>query len=275
MTGNKPRFCLPFRISIGLAFALISLPLLLAVIGTQYVRNVKLAREVAVDLIDRATTDISEHVEALLVPLARVVDATTAFAKIDPDKLRKPETFQYLLTVLQSTPHAEMLYVGFQRDGAFFQVRRLHPDQMRAGASKETAPPNANFVLRTIDPNTGIIADINTYIAKWGEIVGVERRPPVYDPRSRPWYIAARNQTGLSISDAYIFYSTGQPGLTLSHSISTDAGSSIGAVGVDISLGALSEFLARQRIGENGIAFIIDNQDIRAYVRKVRLLVTN
>ena len=137
MTDRKPRFCLPFRISISLAFALITVPLLLAVIGTLYVRNVNLAREVAVDLIERATVDISEHVEALLVPLARVVDATTAFAKIEPDRLRKPETFQYLLTVLESTPHAEMLYVGFERDGAFFQVRRLHHEQKRAGASTE------------------------------------------------------------------------------------------------------------------------------------------
>ena len=178
MTDGKPRFCLPFRISISLAFALITVPLLLAVIGTLYVRNVNLAREVAVDLIERATVDISEHVEALLVPLARVVDATTTFAKIDPDKLRKPETFQYLLTVLESTPHAEMLYVGFERDGAFFQVRRLHPEQKRAGASTETPPPDANFVLRTIDPNAGIVADISTYIAKWGQVVGIERRPP-------------------------------------------------------------------------------------------------
>ncbi len=258
MTDQKPRICLPFRISISLAFMLITVPLLLAVIGTQYVRNVKLAREVAVDLIERATTDISDHVEALLVPLARVVDATTTFAKIDPATLRKPETFQYLLTVLQSTPQAEMLYVGFQRDGAFFQVRRLHGEPKRPGASTEKPPPGANFVLRTIDPGAGIVADVSTYIAKWGEVVGTERRPPVYDPRSRPWYIAARNQTGLSISDPYIFYSTGQPGLTLSHDIATDAGTSIGAVGVDLSLGALSEFLARQRIGENGIAFIVD-----------------
>lgn len=258
MTGR--RFCLPFRISISLAFALITVPLLLVVIGTLYVRNVNLAREVAVDLIERATVDISEHVEALLVPLARVVDATTAFAKIEPDRLRKPETFQYLLTVLESTPHAEMLYVGFQRDGAFFQVRRLHHEQKRPGASTERAPPDANFVLRTIDPNASIVADTSTYIAKWGEVVGTERRQPLYDPRSRPWYIAARNQSGLSISDAYIFFSTGQPGLTLSHRISTDAGASIGVVGVDISLGALSEFLARQRIGKNGIAFIVDSK---------------
>lgn len=259
MTDGKPRFCLPFRISISLAFALITVPLLLTVIGTLYVRNVNLAREVAVDLIERATVDISEHVEALLVPLARVVDATTTLAKIDPDKLRKPDTFQYLLTVLESTPHAEMLYVGFERDGAFFQVRRLHPDQKLAGAGNEKPPPDANFVLRTIDPNAGIVADVSTYIAKWGQIVGIERRPPIYDPRSRPWYLAARNQTGLSISDAYIFFSTGQPGLTLSHKIATDAGTSIGAVGIDISLGALSEFLARQRIGKNGLAFIVDN----------------
>ena len=100
----------------------------------------------------------------------------------------------------------------------------------------------------------------STYVAKWGEVVGNERRQPLYDPRSRPWYIAARDQSGLSISDAYIFYSTGQPGLTLSHRISTDAGASIGVVGVDISLGALSEFLARQRIGKNGIAFIVDSK---------------
>lgn len=253
------RLSFPFRISIALAFALITVPLLLVVIGTLYLRNVNLAREFATELIDRASADISAHVEGLLTPLVRVVDATTALARIDPDKLRNPETFQYLLTVLQSTPHAEMLYVGYEKDGAFYQVRRLHPDLKRSGTSEEKPQQNAAFALRTIDTRSGEMADINTYIAGWGEIVTTERSPVRYDPRTRPWYIATRDHPGVSISDAYVFFSTGQPGLTLSRQIATAAGTPIGAVGIDISLGALSDFMARRQLGESGIAFIVDN----------------
>ena len=259
MTSRDHKLCLPFRISVSLAFTLISAPLLLAVIGTLYVRNVQLARELAAEIIDRATTEISDHVEGLFSPLVRVVDTTASLGTIDPDWLRKQDALRYLFTVLESTPHAEMLYVGFARDGAFYQVRRLRPELEKPDSSDEDSKDIARFALRTIDPSLGKVTDSTTYIAKWGEVVSSENRPALYDPRRRPWYLDAWKQTGLSISDVYIFFTTGQPGLTLSRRIATTAGTPVGTVGIDIPLGELSAFMARQRIGETGVAFIIDN----------------
>lgn len=258
-TPGKQKLCLPFRISVSLAFTLISAPLLLAVIGTLYVRNVQLARELAAEIIDRATTEISDHVEGLFNPLVRVVDTTASLGSIDPDWLRKRDALQYLFTVLESTPHAEMLYVGFARDGAFYQVRRLSSGVKKTSADDEVRLNRARFALRTIDPGLGKVTDSTTYIAKWGQVITSENNPALYDPRRRPWYLDAWKQPGLSISDVYIFFTTGEPGLTLSRRIATRDDTPVGTVGIDIPLGELSQFMARQRIGDTGVAFIIDN----------------
>src|SRR5262249_43845699 len=89
--SNRRRLRLPFRISISLAFVLITAPLILAIIGTLYLRNAQLARDLATEIMNRATTEIMDRTEALLNPLARVVDATATLGKIDPGLLRRPE----------------------------------------------------------------------------------------------------------------------------------------------------------------------------------------
>jgi hypothetical protein len=78
-----------------------------------------MARDLAAEIMNRATTDIMDHSESLLSPLARVVGATAALGKIDPGLLHRPEAFPYYLEVLESAPQAESIYAGFARDGAF------------------------------------------------------------------------------------------------------------------------------------------------------------
>ena len=257
MNERKLRF--PFRISVTLAFILISVPLLVAVIGILYQRNAQLARQLAIESMERASAEIASHIDGLLNPLARVVEATAALGKIDRGALRRPEAFQYYLKVLDSAPQAESLYVGFERDGAFYQAAKLAPDLQRFGPRGLTPPKQARYAMRILDASSGEMADSYLYLAGWGDIVSVERVPASFDPRQRPWYVAAWSRPGLSISDAYVFFSSGRPGLTLSQRIATDDGLAIGTAGADISLTALSDFMARQRIGRHGVAVIIDN----------------
>ena len=116
-----------------------------------------------------------DHTEGLLSPVARVVEATASLAKIDPELLRRPEAFQYDLKVLQSTPQAESIYVGFARDGAFYQAERLPPGLAHFGPKGMKPPKDARFVLRILDTNAGKMIDTYFYLAELGSVVAVER----------------------------------------------------------------------------------------------------
>jgi adenylate cyclase len=255
---QKRKLRVPLRISVSLAFALISVPLIAGIIGVLYYRNAQIAREVAAETIARANNDIADSIAALFSPMAQIVEATATLGKIDRGALRQPSGFRYYLKVLETTPQAQSVYVGFARDGAFYQASRLSGEMQRFGPNGAPPPRNANFALRILDASSGERADSFFYLAKWGDTVLVERGPAVFDPRQRPWYQAAWQQAGISISDVYVFFSSGEPGLTISERIATDDGTAIGAAGIDISLATLSEYLASERVGAHGVAIIMD-----------------
>ena len=148
------------------------------------------------------------------------------------------------------------MFVGFARDGAFYEAQRLPPGLERFGPNRTKPPQDARFVLRILDMSSGKMVDSYAYLAKSGAVVAVERAPARFDPRERPWYRGAWSRNGVFISDAYVFYSSKRPGLTVSQRFATAGG---GAVGADISLATLSDFLARERVGAHGVTFIIDN----------------
>ena len=64
-----------------------------------------------------------------------------------------------------------------------------------------------------------------------------------YDPRQRPWYRAAMKERGAIWTDAYVFASSGKLGVTYAEPLFTRSGTLWGVLGVDMSLGTLSETL--------------------------------
>jgi len=78
-----------------------------------------------------------------------------------------------------------------------------------------------------------------------------------YDPRLRPWYVAAVQREGLVWTDPYVFYSSRKPGVTTASPVFHADGSLRGVVGVDIEIDQISQFIAQREIGRNGSAFIL------------------
>lgn len=96
-----------------------------------------------------------------------------------------------------------------------------------------------------------------------------------FDPRTRPWYKKAVHQNGLVWTEPYIFFSSQQPGVTISSPVFNNLsdGQINGVVGVDIEISEISSFLSRLKIGKHGSAFIIDNKgQVLAYpdARKIK-----
>lgn len=90
-----------------------------------------------------------------------------------------------------------------------------------------------------------------------------------YDPRVRPWYIKAKFMRSTIWTDPYIFFTTQQPGITLAAPVLRDDRSVRGAVGVDIEISMISDFLSRLNIGSHGKALIVNhNGDVIAHPNK-------
>ncbi len=77
-----------------------------------------------------------------------------------------------------------------------------------------------------------------------------------FDPRTRPWYAAFQQQKELW-TPPYIFFTSRDPGITVSLPLFDKEGRSFGAFGVDIEINSLSEFLANRKISAHSFAFIV------------------
>jgi adenylate cyclase len=248
------------HLGIATAFALAMIPMFGAIVGYLYYNNTRLALDVAAGDMDQSSQDISESIGNLLVPVARVADAMAAMARTDYSSLRRVEGLRVFHRQIDKLPQVYSFYMGFETDGSFYQVVHLPENLTRFGPHQQPPPPGSRFALRLLDSSSGAKADSYIYFAEWGEITGVDRGPSSYDPRQRPWYKVTEDKADVVTSDVYTFASTQRPGLTVSRRVTSESGVTIGVVGGDITLDALSAFLDRKKIGGQGRIVLIDGQ---------------
>ncbi|CAA6605960.1 Adenylate/guanylate cyclase [Rhodospirillaceae bacterium LM-1] len=254
------RLQIRLRIGIAAAFALVMIPLTVSMVGYLYRNNATLALETANHSMAQASQAIAADVDHLLNPVARVVEASSVLARIDRGALRRVEGMRYFYEQMEKLPQVYSFYIGFGADGGFYQVIRLPKYIKTFGPSSLPPPEGTSHALRLLDDSSGVKADSFIYFADWGDVKGVDRGPAKFDPRVRPWYKSAWQEESTRISDVYIFASTGMPGLTVSKRVATDSGVEIGAIGADITLEALSGFLAQKSIGKEGRVFVMDGE---------------
>jgi len=100
-----------------------------------------------------------------------------------------------------------------------------------------------------------------------GNIIKREILPVVeYDPRTRPWYIAATNQGKTSWTDIYKYAPTTQTVVSTGTPVFNKEDKIIGVFGLDMSVDYLTGFVTDIDISPHGFAFIItENGDLVAY----------
>ena len=148
---------------------------------------------------------------------------------------------QQLAAALRSNHTVSAVYVGTDR-GSFFLLRRLADEATR---TRMGAPEGAAFGLQSVDRDGGAArGSYRFFDAELRELQRVERPDYEFDPRTRPWYeLARRAGDGRAVqSEPYIFFTTGEPGVTLAEA----RGSAV--VGADVSLRALGSMLSRPQI---------------------------
>lgn len=243
-----------------MVFLAVVVPLTVIMITVLFQQNARLSHQMADHVMELAAREATVAVTGLVADLSNAVELSVAFGRAQQEALRRPETLRPLLDELERMPAAYSLYFGLHEDGDFYQVVRLPAGIERFGPHGAAPPPEAKWVLRTIESGSGERRDTYLYLASWGKVLRVERADPVYDPRKRPWYEAAIGNDRVSSSGVYVFSGTGRPGLTLSRRLVTEDNVRLGVFGADVSMAALAEFLKGQKIGKTGITFILDER---------------
>ncbi len=235
---RKPSISIRLKIPL-----LIVTPLITAIVLTGWLAFRNGQREVdnlAKKLSSKISTQIELNVQAYFNKsqlIHQVNAAAIRSGSLNVENFQQLES--YFWNQIQQGNLLSSIYFGNEQ-GDFIYVERLE---------------DGTTVLRVKDKSTG--AQRKTYTldsqGKRGKLTASQE----YDPRTRPWYVTAKEAGKGAWSPIYKFASQPIPGITSVMPI-LDQGTLRGILGSDLSLKRISEFLSKLEISKSGKAFIIE-----------------
>jgi len=241
-----------FSPSIIFIFLVLIIPAFIGLLVFVYIANNKIADSISNKLIERFRIETTLSVRELINPTRRLVNSAASLANINSDFFNNEKSWDYLKSILSQQESSLSAYVGSQ-DGSFRQVRRVY-----AGSKihdKEITSDMA-YGLRWISKERTI--DSYIFVNEKGERVGTSTKATDFDARTRPWFKEAVAKKKTTITDPYIFSTTGLPGVTVSTPFFSKS-EIAGVVAADISLDTISKFLTSQSISANSLSIIYDS----------------
>jgi len=243
------------RSLLGLAMA----ALLIAVSGTLVGFGYMRARDAA---LVNAEADMRAFSDRLIDRLGILSGRTTALVGFTasiansflvPPPERMSDKIKLLREIIAQSSNLDGIYAGYP-DGAFIQAVDLGAQAWRTALD---APVGATIAIRSMQmEQTGERSNRLIFLDKDGNQI-LERRllSTRFDPRKRPWYQAAVNGTMPAAIGPYTMVTTGALGMSISQAHRGNGGIVIGA---DIDLGTITDFMARERLTAQTVAFVMD-----------------
>ncbi len=239
-----------FTITVLLAFALVCGGLAGVLLG----EGLYFGRRLALLASESVFTEMAGHVEGHVRNLeSRAEDLISIVEKVDairvlPSSGTESPALKVFTGALSNSESFYGLYVGHE-DGSFYEVINLTSTEL---AEQIGAPGDARWASMTVreDVPGKRLQTWRFYDEKLAPL-GLLTKPTDYDPRERPWYQSARESDRIRKVGPYVFSNLKKPGLSFVKSIEGTAK----VVAIDITLSALSEFLASQKYTENTLVY--------------------
>lgn len=208
-----PRFSLSFQAAVA-GVVVGAMLLLMTVVSWQVHRSAQTAIVAASDEnAHRVAAFIHERAKRIVQP----ADAALHLLRFDPisgaqDLDARLQRLPALTGLLELDPLLAAVYVGYH-DGQFFLVRPLRSAAVR---DKLQAPPQAAFLVqsRARRADGGLGGRWMFYDQQLQLLQARDLADYVYDPRTRPWFLAGLERKHLTAP--YLFFTTQEVGLTLS-----------------------------------------------------------
>lgn len=217
-------------------------------------KSSELAIAAAQRLMQEADDKIIDRIRLLYDPMYAIVGISALVPELTtPKAAEDPSARALMMRALRVYPQILSLYIGFD-DGGFFMVTHMSGDKAAALRAALHAPQDAVFANEIVTAVPGGEAHARwLFLGKDGAVVGRRDPAPPFDPRRRPWFIAAKSSSVVEHSNLYVFASSGEPGFTLSRRF---GGPTPGVIGADLAAIDLADFLRRQRVTQGSTAFI-------------------
>ena len=263
---DKWRF--PLHIYVALLFALLITAVAGVIAWRNYIENRQLIVSASHELIAAiggktiaALTSIYQPVELMIDLLARhsVGQATNLTDRMN--------SVSYLADALEHSTALSAIYVGYA-NGDFFLLRALRGDA--ALRAQFNAPVAAAYVVQSIERDRGAARGAYVFLDQERRVLEQRDVPDyLFDPRTRGWYreaVAVKRQIR---TDPYVFFSTGDVGLSLARRSDVGVGA---AVGADLTLRDLSHALQQQKLTPSSELVLFNRDGVAlAYDKPVRM----
>jgi HD-GYP domain-containing protein (c-di-GMP phosphodiesterase class II) len=246
----------PFYVGIATLIVLIVVVLTGLFLWISHRESKIAAFQMADHLFSEINAKVLQRYEAALESVAVLADSAARMPGMASPPVGGGLThsgMELMLSSLEFNDELFSVYVGYD-DGTFIQITAIResPEVRRLF----DAPEKTFFVLRTISADIeGALKQRWLFLNRQRQVIG-ERSglDPDYDPRTRPWYIRANEETTAFYTRPYIFSSTRLPGITCAELL-VDGG---GVFGADITLDQFSRSLKNQKVSDNGLLFLFD-----------------
>jgi len=204
---------------------------------------------------DGISRDTTAYTEGFLQPADETVRITNRLLErelFDPESSTTLK--RYFLELMRLRDQFDGIYFG-RADGSFLYASRILDETSGAYRIKRI----------NVSPQRSVV--LETYNEALRRIDTENEDADDYDPRKRPWYIAASEKDDIVWTKPYIFFTSQEPGITVAIPVHNTLGSAlIGTVGVDIKITALSAFLETLDVSPRGqTAIVSENGDIIAH----------
>jgi HD-GYP domain-containing protein (c-di-GMP phosphodiesterase class II)/HAMP domain-containing protein len=230
----------PLYVHVTALFSALVLATAVALAWLGYAGSVAVAESATDQLFAGVARETRASLANALAPGGRFVDVLAQHPIIAARSLEER---------LQALPTLELafagdsafaaVYVGYP-DGSFFLLRPLRDDAARAQFS---APGTAAYLVDAIDVADGVRSPQLLFLdAQLKEIGRRANAESDFDPRNRPWYREAAATERRILTEPYVFFATGSPGMTAARR--TRAAS---VVGLDVTLDKVASVLAATR----------------------------
>jgi len=239
--GRAARY--PLHVTLAAIFVTTLVIFGVAVIAYGYLEGRRIELVGANDLMDRISRQLSADIGRLYQPAQGLVDIMSMSEIWAGESLEeRTAALPPIAEALQLNPSISAFYVG-NDGGDFFLVRTL--DHERAARETLDAPPGSAFAIQSVAGGSGDHGG-ETLLFYDEALQLLERRPidgTGFDPRTREWYRQAMASDAQIATGFYIFYTTGEVGLTFARRLAVGGG----VVGADITLADLERGVIRER----------------------------
>lgn len=247
LATDKHSYKIPLRLVLVIPFIL-QIFVAVGVTGWLSLRNGRNAvNDVTSQLRSEVTARIHQRLDTYLETPHLVnainADAISRFSLWNPDDMSRMRSYFFW----QLGQFSNTNYISFGGE---------KKEYAGAGYRDDGTP-----VIETTDKSTNFINTIVS-VDRQGHPTPHKETHPNYDPRTRPWYIGAKQAKRPHWNPIYQYYIQPSLGISASQPVYDQTGTFRGVVSTDLFLAGISQFLQSLKVGKSGKTFIIEHSGL-------------